>query len=74
MKVIIDRDECISCATCWEVCPQVFEEGPDDGLSQVVKKYRIDNDPGRGEIPEELQSCARDAAEACPVEIIDVEE
>jgi ferredoxin len=59
---------------CWEICPQVFEEGPDDGLSQVVKAYRIDNDPARGEIPKELEDCVRDAAEACPVEIIRVED
>ena len=74
IRIRIDRDECIQCATCWETCPEVFEEGLDDGLSQVVEKFRINDDPGQGEIPEELQDCVRDAADGCPVEIIYVEE
>ena len=74
MKVTIDRDECISCATCWEVCPDVFEEGSDEYLSQVVEKYRVEDDPGQGEIPEELEECVREAADGRPVQIIHTEE
>ena len=74
MKVTIDRDECIGCATCWEVCPDVFEEGPDEYLSQVVEKYRVHDDPGQGEIPEELEECVREAADGRPVQIIHTEE
>jgi ferredoxin len=68
----IDRDECILCGTCWEACPEVFEENPDDGLSQVVEKYRIKDDPAQGGVPEELEGCVKDAAGDCPVEIIHV--
>jgi ferredoxin len=71
--VRIDRDECIVCGTCWEDCPEVLEEGPDDGLSQIVEQYRVDDDPSRGEVPEELESCVQEAAANCPVEIIHVE-
>jgi ferredoxin len=73
IKVQIDRDECILCGSCWLDCPQVFEESPDDGLSQVVEQYRVDGDPARGEVPEELESCVQTAADNCPVEIIHIE-
>ena len=73
-RVHIDRDECISCAACWATCPEFFEENPDDGLSQVVEGYWVDNDPGEGKAPEGLRDCVEDAANGCPVEIIHVEE
>jgi len=73
MRVRIDRDECISCATCWEGCPEVFEEGPEDGFSQIIEQYRVDGDLAQGEVPEE-ESCVREAAADCPVEIIHIEE
>ncbi|MBC7250242.1 MAG: ferredoxin [Anaerolineae bacterium] len=71
--VRIEREECISCATCWSNCPEFFEENPDDGLSQVVEKYRIGDNPGEGEAPEALEDCVREAADDCPVEIIHLE-
>ena len=49
MRVRIDRDECIACATCWEDCPEVFEEGPNDGLSQIVEQYRVAAEGGAGD-------------------------
>jgi ferredoxin len=72
MKITIDREECTSCTLCWSDCPQIFEENPDDGWSQIVSKYRAGGNPAGGEIPADLGTCAKDAAEACPVEIIHV--
>jgi ferredoxin len=73
-RVTIDRDECISCETCWEMCPKFFEENPDDAFSQVIEEYRVDDDPGAGKAPEELENCVTDAADGCPVEIIHIHE
>jgi len=70
LKIKIDRDECIQCASCWSICPDVFEEGPEDGLSQVVKSYRVGNDLALGAAPEKLRACVTEAAESCPVEVI----
>jgi putative ABC transport system permease protein len=42
VKVQIEREECISCAACWDDCPDVFEENMEDGLSQVV--YFVDKE------------------------------
>ncbi|MBT8508330.1 ferredoxin [Methanomicrobiaceae archaeon CYW5] len=72
-KVSIDREECTGCSQCWEDCPEVFEEGPDDNLSRIVKKYRTDDDGAEGDIPDDLVECARDAADSCPVEVITVD-
>jgi ferredoxin len=69
--VTIDRDGCISCANCWTVCPDVFEENPDDAKSQVVERYR-GGEPGEGDAPEDLAACVRQAADECPVVVITV--
>ncbi len=73
MKVTIDRDDCISCAACWQECPEVFAESPDDGFSMVVESYRTSDDLGSGEIPPGLGDCAHRAEDGCPVEIIHVD-
>jgi len=74
LKVTIDRDECISDMACVSLCPDVFEMSEEDGKSQIVEKYRVDNDPSTGIVPGELEECVKSAAEACPVSIIHVEE
>lgn len=70
--VRIDPDECISCGVCWEECPSVFEENPEDEMTRIAARYRVRNDPGEGAVPPELEECVRNAAEVCPMEIIHV--
>ena len=72
VKVTIDRLGCISCGSCWEVCPAVFEENPDDTFSQVVKKFRTGDNQGEGEAPDEDEGCCHEAEELCPVQIIHI--
>ena len=72
IKVTIERDDCILCGACWSECPEVFEAGPEDGLSQIVEAYQVDGNPAVGEVPTDLEECVTNAAEACPVEIIHV--
>ncbi len=71
VKVVIDRDGCISCGACWEGCPDFFEQNLDDNFSQVVEKYR-GGELGEGEAPDTLTDCVIDAADNCPVEVIHV--
>jgi ferredoxin len=73
MKAKIGREECISCAACWIDCPGFFEDG-EDGMSQVAEPYRVDRDISVGKVPPDLEECVREAAENCPVEVIQVEE
>jgi ferredoxin len=72
VKVTIDRDECISCGACWSSCPEVYAEFADDGLSSVAAQYQVNGDAGVGQIPDDLEDCAVDGADSCPVEIIHV--
>jgi ferredoxin len=70
IKVTIDRDQCISCESCWTVCPDVFEQNSVDTWSQVVAKYQVGNDPSVGSIPDSLKDKTQEAADSCPVTII----
>jgi ferredoxin len=51
---------CISCGTCEAVCPDVFFI---DGVSKVRDDAVI----------EENQDCIKEAAEMCPVGVIEIE-
>ncbi|WP_297462715.1 ferredoxin [Thermococcus sp.] len=63
-KVRVDQDVCIGDAICASLCPDVFEMG-DDGKSHPVVEIIED---------ENLYNCAKEAAEACPVSCIYIEE
>jgi len=63
MRAFIDRDGCIGCGLCTEVCPEVFRMAEDD-LAEVY----VD------EVPEEAEDVAIEAQEGCPVSVITVEE
>jgi len=74
VKVTIDRPGCISCENCWTLCPDVFEQNPDDDLSSITEQYRVDGNPAEGEVPDEFADCTLEAADSCPVTVIIVEE
>jgi ferredoxin len=73
MKVIINQEECIDCGVCYADCPAVFEEDDANSTSRIVEAYRVDGDPGVGQVPDDLAECARSVADECPVEAIRVE-
>ena len=74
MIVKIDRSTCVSCGSCWDTCPGFFEQDPDDSFSRVIKEFQAGDNVAEGKPPEDLQSCARDAADLCPVQIISISE
>lgn len=63
MKPLVDQNLCIGCGACEDECPEVFRLG-DDGLAYAVGE----------DFDAELYGCARDAADACPVDAISIEE
>ncbi len=73
VKVSIDRDQCISCESCWTLCPEFFAQNDADTWSEIVDKFRSGGDPARGEGPADLGDKIREAADSCPVQIIHVE-
>jgi len=70
MRVSIDRQECIACGACYQECPSVFEENPDDTWSQITEPYRVKGDIALGDVPSYPDGGARAGAEVCPVSII----
>ncbi len=60
MKVTVDREGCIGCGVCENICPEVFRIA-DDGLSEVIAK------------PDGNEEKVKEAAESCPVEVIHTE-
>lgn len=60
--VELDQDECIGCQSCNEICPEVF--GFDDEIEKafVYREYSHSDE------------CIEEAATACPVDCIEIEE
>ena len=61
MKAIVTED-CISCGACVDICPEVFD------MPDGEKAF-----PKVNPVPEELESSAQEACEACPVDAIILE-
>ena len=70
MKIKIDQDGCIACGACEATCGDVFVL--DGDAAGIVEKYQKGS-PAEGEVPDDLSSCASDAAGSCPVQVIAVE-
>lgn len=62
MKARVDQDTCIGCGVCPSICPEVFDM-KDGGKSHVIA------DP----VPGDCEDSAKEAAESCPVDAIEVE-
>lgn len=62
-QAIVDKDLCIGCGLCVEICPAVFEMDEDD-------KAQVKTDP----IPPEAEDSCREAADQCPASAIQIEE
>ena len=60
--VYIDEEECIGCASCVEICPEVFQMQEAEEKAEVIK-------PEGG--PEDL---IQEAMDTCPVSCIHWEE
>ncbi|MCF7820175.1 MAG: ferredoxin [Candidatus Pacebacteria bacterium] len=59
MKVKVDKDKCISCGLCINMCPEVFEF--DENSKSSVK-----NQPKN----KEQEDCVQNSISSCPVEAI----
>ncbi len=71
-RVTITREECISCESCWTICPDFFQQNSADNWSEVVEKYRVGGNPAEGNALAELLDKVNEAADSCPVQIIHV--
>ncbi len=63
MRATVDKELCIGCGICVDVCPEVFEMDEDDKAQAKVNP-----------IPPEVAGSCREAADQCPVSAIEIEE
>jgi ferredoxin len=59
MKAIVDKDLCIGCSLCVEICPAVFVMNDDSKA-----------EPKISEIPKAQEEKTKEAAASCPVNAI----
>ncbi len=61
MKTTVDQDLCISCGSCIDICPDVFDWN-DDGKAEAKVS----------DVPENLEECTTEASESCPTDAIPI--
>ncbi len=61
MKCKVNKEKCIGCGLCANLCPEVFEM-KDDGKSEVKKEADLKTNKG----------CVEEAEKNCPTEAIEV--
>ncbi|HHU36757.1 MAG TPA: ferredoxin [Treponema sp.] len=61
MKATVDKDTCIGCGVCVDVCPQIFSMDQDDKAE--AKDITV---------PGNIEESCQDAADQCPVEAIEI--
>ena len=71
MKVSINQEDCIECGACEQACSEVFVVESGEKAS-ITKKYQTSS-PAEGKVGDDLSSRVQEAADGCPVEVINVE-
>jgi len=73
-KLRIRKAECIGCGACAATCEKFFEMA-EDGLSHLkgAENSEVENLDVTGASEEDVKA-AKEAADVCPVDIIDVED
>ena len=70
MKIILDREKCIGCGSCAALCPKYFQLA-EDGKSKL-SKGKNDPEAKTDQMDIDEIDCAKEAADACPVQAIDI--
>lgn len=68
-KIIQEREKCIGCGSCAALCSKFFEMA-DDGKAKLLGAEK--NAAGDDELEVENIECAKEAVNACPVQIIHI--
>ncbi len=69
MKIIIEKNKCIGCASCAQVCPEVFEMR-EDGRAGLRGEEVTGKSSDKEVLAAEDRGCIEEAVEVCPVQCI----
>lgn len=72
-RVIQNYEGCIGCGTCVALCPK-FWEMKEEELKAYLKGGRFKEETQEYELEIEDTECNTEAAEACPVQVIRIED
>lgn len=70
MKIILNKEKCICCGACQATCPKYFEL-EEDGKSHILGG-KLNKETKNEELETVQLDCAKDAAESCPVQAIEI--
>ena len=77
MSIKVNKELCLGCGACASLCPDVFKMN-DAGKSEVISSASASSaakaieDKEASADKEENIACAKNAAESCPVQAIEV--
>ncbi|MBU0981502.1 ferredoxin [Patescibacteria group bacterium] len=69
-KIRHDRDGCIGCTSCANICPRFWQMNEQDGLADLQDAKRLTSGDTELTISEEDFEDNMEAAESCPVNVI----
>jgi len=71
-KIEHDRENCIACGACAVGAPEFWVMSKEDGKADVVNGTKDDDGYERLDIEEKDFNVNKDAADACPVNVIHI--
>lgn len=72
-KIYINQKECIGCSFCGSCAPEIFEVDEQDFKCKLKKDGKLIN-PAIFDLSEEQLKRVKEAAEGCPVLVIELSE
>jgi ferredoxin len=71
-KIEHDRENCIACGACAVIAPEFWVLNKEDGKADIVNGSKDDDGYERLDIDEKDFPTNKDAADACPVNVIHI--
>lgn len=71
-KIVQNHEGCIGCGTCAAICPEFWEMNDEGKADLKGAKISPDKKEQELEIEDKDMGCNKDAAEACPVQVIHI--
>ncbi len=71
-KIIQNYEECIGCGTCVALCPKFWEMADDEAKARPKLGKKNEEGNYEFEVEDKKIGCNKDAAEACPVQVIKI--